>query len=80
MQFVSKEIPLTFWQVLTTLGMMDLLETPSLWHVTILSRAREVGSPANPLSSRADWTNQPLSPFKLDFSFQGSLQPTYAKH
>ncbi len=32
-------------------------------------------SPANPLSAGADWTNQPFSPFKVDYSFQGSLQP-----
>ncbi len=29
----------------------------------ILSHAREVGSPANPLSAGADWKNQPFSPF-----------------
>ncbi len=32
----------------------------------ILSRAREVGSPVNPLSAGADWTNQPFSPFKME--------------
>ncbi len=35
-------------------------------HVLVLSRAREVGSPVNPLSTGADWTTQPFSPFKVD--------------
>ena len=31
-------------------------------YLLILLHAMEVGSPANPLSAEADWTNQPFSP------------------
>ncbi len=35
--------------------------------------------PDSPIQSGpdTDWTNQPFSPFKVDYSFQGSLQPAY---
>ncbi len=42
---------------------------------TLIPPAREVGSPVNPLSARADRTDQPFSPFKVDYSFPWSLQP-----
>ncbi len=35
--------------------------------IKILSRAREVGSPVNPLSARVDPPDKPFSRFKVDY-------------
>ena len=53
---------------LVSVRAMGLMETLPPWYATILLHAREVGCPANPLSAGADWTNQPFSLFKVDFS------------
>ncbi len=46
----------------------------------MLSRAREVGSPGNPLSARVDWTNQPFSLLTCTNEKYKTVLKTYTKH